>query len=286
MNNTRTQGGGFPSRMMRSNLRPVVLFAALSTGLWSFLWALSSFRLATDSEVGEIPGLKNAALSNGILYIIAAVIQLFDLSAAWSRQARLVRIYAYASVLTALCVLAGSLIRIVIHFTQKKALLSVCTNENAGDTIFYSWGIWGPVSSTTLDQGDVADWCNQAWSRTSWSNILAFIIELCVAFFFLLVIFGYYKQLLDPSSAAYAFRSQNQYPLGAYPSYVGFAPPQGPPPGTYERESDPPFAPPYDNAKLPAYDGSGKSYGDTKDGQDDDPFGDHRNGVGRSHSGI
>ena len=142
--------------------------------------------------------------------------------------------------------------------------------------------------------------CDRAWNRGAWSNILSFLIELCLAAFFLYIIFGYYKQLLDPSSAANAVRVQNQYPLGAYPQqpYAGgyqynpnLPPPQGPPPGAYGRGFDQPFVPPYDNTKLPAYDGSGPKYGDTKDGDgllkngDDDPFSDSRGDAGRSDSG-
>jgi len=103
---------------------------------------------------------------------------------------------------------------------------------------------------------------------------------------------------LDPSSAANIVRPRNQYPLGPYSQqpYGGgynqnFPPPQGPPPGAYGHGFDQPFVPPYDSAKLPAYDGTGLKYGDTKDGGgllkngDDDPFGDHRNDAGRSDSG-
>lgn len=131
--------------------------------------------------------------------------------------------------------------------------------------------------------------CDRSWNRGAWSNIISFLIELCIAAFFLFLIFGYYKQLLDPSSAANIVRSQNQYPLGAYPHqpYSGapnFPPPQGPPPGAYGRGFDQPFVPPYDSAKLPAYDGTGTKYGDTK-GEDDDPFRDNRNDAGRSDSG-
>lgn len=291
MDNARTQRGGFARRMMQSNLRPVVLFIAFATGLWAFLWAISSFRLVTDPNVGEVPGLKVAALSMGILYTIATIVQLFGLFAVSMRKLSLVRIYAFGSILTALCVLAGSLTQIIVHFAQKKALLAVCTSDTTGDTIFYSWGIWGPVSSTTLSQTDAAQWCNDAWNRASWRNILSLLIQICVAAFFLFVIFGYYKQLQDPNSAAHGYRIRNQYPLGTYPQeqYVGFPPPQGPPPAAYGL--DQPFVPPYDSAKLPTYDGSQRNYNDTKDGDgllkngDDDPFGDHRGDIGRSDSG-
>lgn len=135
--------------------------------------------------------------------------------------------------------------------------------------------------------------CNDAWNRGTWRNIISFLILLCVAAFFLFIIFGYLRQVQDPSSVAYGSRPRNQYPLGTYPQeqYVGFPPPQGPPPGVYGQGLDQPFVPPYDSAKLPAYDGSGQNHGDTKDGdgllgnRDDDPFGGHRNDVGRSDPG-
>jgi len=282
-----------PGRLMRSNLRPIVLFIAFLTGLWSFLWAVSSFRLATEESVDKVPGLKTTALSLGILYTVSAITQGFGLAAVSMRKLNLVKIYAFGSVLAALCILGGSLTQVVIHYLQKKALISVCTDNTTGDTVFYSWGIWGPVSRTTLSATDAARWCDRAWNRGAWSNILSFLIELCLAAFFLYIIFGYYKQLLDPSSPANTVRVQNQYPLGAYPQqpYAGgyehnpnFPPPQGPPPGPYGQRFDQPFVPPYDSTKLPAYDGSVPKYGDTKDG-DEDPFSDGRGDVGRSDSG-
>jgi len=305
MDNTRTlplqQNGGnaLTRNLMKSNLRPVVLFIAFLTGLWSFLWAVSSFRLVTQDSVDEISGLKTAALIMGILYSVATVIQAFGLTAVSMRKLNLVRIYAFGSILTALCILAGSLTQIIIHYSKKTSLINVCTNDNTGDTIFYNWGIWGPVTSTTLDAADAASWCNRAWNRGAWSDILSFLIEIVLAALFLFIIFGYYKQLLDPSSVANAVRTPNQYPLGAYPQqpYAGgyeynpnFPPPPGPPPGIYGQGFDQPFVPPYDNTKLPAYDGNGTKYGDTKDGDDMlknggvNPFED-RNDAGRSDSG-
>jgi len=303
-NNIRTlppqQRRGLGGRLMRSNLRPIVLFIAFITALWSFLWAVSSFRLVAQSNIDQVPGLKPTALSLGILYTVAAFIQIFGLATVSMRNAKLVRIYAFGSILTALCILAGSLAQIVIHYTQKETLINLCTDDTTGDTVFYNWGIWGPVSSTTLDRADAARWCNDAWNRGAWSDILSFLIELCVAALFLFIIFGYHKQLLDPSSMVNTVRPQNQYSLGAYPQqpYGGgygynpsFPPPPGPPPGAYGRGFDQPFVPPYDSAKLPAYDGGAQHYGDTKDGDgllksgDDDPFGDRRNDAGRSDSG-
>jgi len=234
----------------------------------------------------------------GILYTVAAVIQIYGLVTVSMRKINLMRIYAFGSILSALCILAGSLTQVIVHYIKKETLLDVCADNNTGDTIFYNWGIWGPTTSTTLDAADAARWCEQAWNRGAWSNIISFLIEICLAAFFLFIIFGYYKQLLDPSSPANIVRPQNQYPLGAYSQqpYAGgynpnFLPPQGPPPGAYGQGFDQPFVPPYDSAKLPAYDGTGLKYGDAKDGGgllkhgDDDPFGDHRNDAGRSDSG-
>lgn len=110
--------------------------------------------------------------------------------------------------------------------------------------------------------------------------------------------FAYYRQLLDPTSAANASRApSNQARMGAYPShytppynasvpnlpygygnhnsgpYTGqpyqpqYGAPAGPPPG-----HDDPFAPPYEG-KPPGYSGDGKGYGqDDKDGKN--PFSD------------
>lgn len=45
--------------------------------------------------------------------------RVFYLTPSSQRRARLVKLYAYGSILSALLILAGNLTRIVIHFSQK-----------------------------------------------------------------------------------------------------------------------------------------------------------------------
>lgn len=106
------------------------------------------------SFTDKVSGLKAAALSLGILYTVAHIIQVFgfavvmivspqrcrfrisslthsdllrSLRSNLQRRLNLVRIYAYGSVLTALCVLAGSLTQIVIHYLRKVSTGSPCS---------------------------------------------------------------------------------------------------------------------------------------------------------------
>ena len=90
------------------------------------------------SPKDKVPGLKATALSLGILYTVSAIIQGFGLVAVSmvipqhycfrplsvtyfnsQRKINLVRIYAFGSVLAALCVLGGSLTQVIVHYIQK-----------------------------------------------------------------------------------------------------------------------------------------------------------------------
>jgi len=201
--------------------------------------------------------------------------------------------------------IAASFLRTIAHFTLKNELITECADVATNQSVTFSLGIWGPTTSDTLDATQALSWCNNAWSRDSFNEIIALIIVIILGILFSALTFSYYRQVLDPSSPVNAMRApSNQVRMGAYPSHYSppynasvpslgynypssYAPPAGAPP------RDEAFAPPYDNddSKLPGYGiGMGVSGGDTKkrsfdqDGKDD-PFSDFDGPSVQTHSG-
>ncbi|KAG6918295.1 hypothetical protein DXG01_015387 [Tephrocybe rancida] len=130
--------------------------------------------------------------------------------------------------------------------------------------------------------------CRRSWDRSSWTEIVGLLIVGVLGFLFTAIAFAYYRQLLDPTSAANASRAPSHQARmsGVFPSHYNppydasvpnlsyqynarpqYAPPAGPPPGHGQDET---FVPPYDG-KPPGYMG-----GDSKGYDDDskDPFAD------------
>lgn len=144
--------------------------------------------------------------------------------------------------------------------------------------------------------------CQNLWDRDTWSEIISLLATTCqcyfyssyravnsnapvLAAFFSAIAFGYYRQVLDPTSPANATRApSSQVRMDAFPSHYNppynasvpnlgyndyssqprYAPPAGAPPG---HEHDDSFVPPYDG-KPPGYAYDGKhDYGmdDNKD---------------------
>ncbi|KAG6811444.1 hypothetical protein H0H92_007361 [Tricholoma furcatifolium] len=149
----------------------------------------------------------------------------------------------------------------------KDTLLNECTSLTTNQEVVY-YNFWGAVSAGNLTPTEAANF---------------------LAFFFTVLAFAYYRQLLDPTSVANSSRApSNQARLnGGFPTHYNppydasvpnlpytysahptYGPPAGPPPG--HEEHDETFVPPYDG-KPPGYTG-----GDTKgyDVDGKDPFSD------------
>jgi hypothetical protein len=146
------------------------------------------------------------------------------------------------------------------------------------------FGLFGSSSSDTLTQPEAAIFCQNAWDRASWSSIITLLLEIILGALFSLLAIAYYRQLLDPTSVANAFRTPSSrmrgtmFPehydppydtpnlgYGAGPTY---APPPGPPPRFGADSTD-------DLSKPPTYDGG--DYGSKFDGtkkDSEDPFSD------------
>ncbi|TFK52847.1 hypothetical protein OE88DRAFT_1306202 [Heliocybe sulcata] len=274
----------FVNRFYRSSLRPVVIVVGLLSGIWTLVQAISLFReVSTDKSQG-FPKLGVFAIALGALYMTVAAIEFFGVGAAALQKAALVRIYSFLSIASALIIVAGGFLLVIVHFVNKNEIINECIQLSKGDEVTVRYGIWGPVSKTQLTEAEAEDFCHSAYSHDSWGDIIALIIELVLAALFCSIAFAYYRQLMDPTSAANTSRApSNQFRGGNYPQhynppynasvpdlpynqpYGQYAPPPGPPPN----------APPYDHNAPPGY-GVGDSkveLGPEKDVKDD-PFGD------------
>jgi hypothetical protein len=154
------------------------------------------------------------------------------------------------------------------------------------------YSAFGPSIHDTLTPQEADIFCNDTWNHYSWTYILSLLGEVILGVLFSAIAFAYYRQSLDPTSAANAFRAPSNQMRGslggAYPQYYNppyntsasnlaygagptrYAPPPGPPPafGGAGYNVD-------DAGKPPGYDGGDYvgGFGAGKDSKDD-PFAD------------
>jgi hypothetical protein len=237
----------------------VITFAFLA-GLWALFSGVAFFRNANVYSRNDQTKLQLFNIIIGALYMGVLAIELFGLYASATQKAPMVRIFAWLSLLVILIIAAVGLIRIVIHFTFKSSIINTCTNANTGDIVFFT-SFWGPISGGTLSPSEAGAWCNRAYNRDSWSEIVGFLVTTVIAGFFASVNFAFFRQVLDPTSPANMLREPGTLRNGAFPThynppyggggyggapnpnyYPSYAAPAGPPPA---RQNTDAFVPPY-----------------------------------------
>ncbi|KAF8523680.1 hypothetical protein BU17DRAFT_63614 [Hysterangium stoloniferum] len=260
----------------RANLRPIVIACTIMGIIWSLAWTAGAFEdIAGEKQNSELKKLVAFDIVLGSLYAGVAAIELFGLFAAVTRRTSLVRIFVFLSLLVALIVFGAELIRTIVHFSFKSAILEECRLESMGEIDSTSFGFWGG-SIHTFSNTEAQQFCSDAFSRNSISTIAWFILGGLLSLFFASIAYSFYRQLLDPL----AFRAQapsDQVRLQAfnrpygYQEQYGYAPPQQPYGGAYAAPTQaygggnhpypsfapppgpPPGAPPYEAGKLPGY---------------------------------
>ncbi|KAK7442059.1 hypothetical protein VKT23_016334 [Stygiomarasmius scandens] len=257
--NSRTPPQGTPpryalvNRVYGRNLRPVVIAFAFLSFLWTLFAAvgpcIGSFRSIGIERDEGFSKLATIAIVLGVLYMTVCLFEAFGVFAAWTQRTPLVRIYSFLSAATTLIVIGGGIFEIVVHFTMKGDIISICTQSLTGDDfVFYPFGFFGPRRSGTVTASEANDWCNDAWSHDSWADIVGLLILIFLSGLFTATAFAYYHQLLDPTSVANVTRTpQNRmgpgYPQHYAPPYDGSVPPLG-----YQYGQPPQGQPPYGQA--------------------------------------
>jgi len=237
------------NRVYRTNLRPVLIAISALSALWSLLAGIGFFRsIGTDKREGTSK-LALFAIVLGAVYMALFAIELLGFIAAVMQRLALVRLYAYGSLAALGLTAAGGIFQVVVHFTAKSDILKVCTDLTDGSTFaVYPFGFWGPSRHETLDAADAASWCNDAFNRDSWQSIITLLVSILLWGSFSVLAWGYYRQVLDPTSVVNFLRPSNQGRYG-YPSHYNppynasvpnlaynaphapmYAPPPGPPP--------------------------------------------------------
>ncbi|KAL1679326.1 hypothetical protein EV122DRAFT_289695 [Schizophyllum commune] len=307
----------FVNRVYQRNLRPIVLTTTFLAGLYALFLTVGAFRsVGTERDNTNLQPLVNFSIAIGALSAFALAIEIFGFASALLQRVPLVRIYALLSAFTTLIVIAGGIVRLIVHFHFKDAIIDECSSLTEGQDVYtYPFGFWGPVHEEQVSEAEAARWCKAHWDHDSWGEVIELLITTFLALLFSMIAFAFYRQLLDPASPANAsrapsneFRSGNAahyappynasvpglgygYGQPAYgqPAYGQpmYAPPAGPPPGFLgpdkgfggAAEHDDPFEP-------PKYSGEGRRSADAKDGEWDygvrdakDPFADGERDV-------
>ncbi|KAF8508155.1 hypothetical protein JB92DRAFT_2954257 [Gautieria morchelliformis] len=292
----------------QTNLRPVVIGACIAAIVWSLICMACcclGFTLIFIFSTPDTKKLVTFDIVIGSLYSAVAAIEFFGLFAAITRRTSLARLFAGLSLGVILLVGAAELVRTVVHFTHKSAILDQCQLNSEGFTsrtllrlTLTGHVLLGWSSGDFLTRGEANDFCRSIYNRMSFSTIAWLILPTLFALFFASVAYSFYRQLLDPNSfraprapsdqvRLEALRTQQQPYGGGYMPYPGFnsVPNYGPPPGP-----PPPQAmggynvPPYEDGQLPGYASEfpAKDVGEEKDADQKggDPF------MDAQHAGL
>jgi hypothetical protein len=298
----------FVNRVYKRNLRPVVISTGMLSALWTLLWAITLFQEIGIAQDNNFPKLATFSLVLGVMYMVTCLIEVFGIVAAVTQRLPLIRVYALASVLSCLTVIAAGLMGVVVHFVYKSDLINECTKVATGENVDYRFGWFGPSVHETLNASDAADFCQDGWDHDSWSEVVALLIEAVLGVLFSAIAFAYYHQSRDPSSVINAFRSpSSQVRGGAYPQHynppynssvpnlaygVGpsaYAPPPGPPPpftGAGYSAEDLGKPPGYDGGDYGSKFGPGKDFKEDSKDSKDDPFADFEGTSGRGERDV
>jgi len=266
------------NRVYGRSLRPVIFAFSLIGAIWSLTWTITSFNALQVDDNGAYPKLAPLAIVQGVMYSVALAIEILGIYGAATQRVRVVRLYAFLAAIAGLLVVGVGLMRSITHFTYKNDLIGQCTTLAQSGEVDNAFGIWA-TNPPTMDEFDAQNYCTDEWNHDSWNEIIATIFEIILALLFTSVAFGYYRQVIDPSSPANAFRApSNQVRMDIFPS--NYNPPYGPgyQPAYAPPYAPPPGSPPSDN-KPPEYSYAGGDYKgyqiDKDDKKEDDPFGDY-----------
>ncbi|KAJ7084064.1 hypothetical protein B0H15DRAFT_1024000 [Mycena belliarum] len=209
------------NRVYKTNLRPLIIFLGCLSALWSLAACVGFFKsINTDKRQG-VPKLATFAIVLGAVYMAIFLIETVGVIAGIMQRLALVRIYAILSFVAIGLTAAGGLFQVVIHFTAKSDILKICNNLTNGRTAaVYPFGLFGPSRHETISPTEAARWCNDAYDRNSWQDIVSLLITIFLACSYSVLAWGFYRQVLDPTSVVNSLRApSNQTRLEMYPQH-------------------------------------------------------------------
>lgn len=238
--------------------------------IWALVWAVDAFRDIPDDQK-DLGGYVKFDIVLGVLYSVIAVVEAFGIGAAWTAKLPLVRIYSMLSFFTVAVIMAAEIIRIVLHFTFKTALINNCFNDIRGGTeTVTDGGIFDSHTSTsTISDSEATRLCNNSWSNGTFQDVAWLLVATIVGFVFATFNFAFYRQLVDPS----LMRTQapsTAFQMNATRNAFGYRNSSNNIPGynPYQTQTYADYVPAYDGAKPPGYTSGGYEHfdGDEKAG--------------------
>jgi len=267
------------ARYFRANLRPVIIGIGIAATIYALLWGGSSFSNISSDKSQNLSQLVPFDIALGTIYLVVALIELYGIWSAIRQSLPLVRIYAILSLLAAAMVFGAEIVRLVVHFKFKNDMITQCiqaaqTGDGERNNDF---GLFGNHRAHDLSSDEATDFCNDAWSHNTFSDIAWLILSLICSLVFSSLAFSYYRQLLDPASGGARIRPQdNGVPLNTFRSYGQYGEYAQGAGLAYEggsRFAPPPipeYAPPYEPSKLPGYQGYAESIEPDKKATDEE----------------
>ncbi|KAI9448661.1 hypothetical protein F5148DRAFT_1250815, partial [Russula earlei] len=89
------------------------------------------------------------------------------------KRLALIRIFAFLSAVVTVIIIASGLLRTIVHFMLKDALISECTALATGQDVFIHWGFWGSDTHEQLTASQASQFCHKAWDHDSFSGCFA-----------------------------------------------------------------------------------------------------------------
>jgi len=250
------------SRYFNYNLRPVVIAVAVAAAVYAIIWGASAFSSLSPDKSHNLGQLVPFDITLGSVYMAVAAIEIFGIWAAIRQSRPMVRLYVMLSLFAVVIIFGTEILRLVVHFKFKQPMIKECIAiASSNSTTDDNFGFIGSHHAHGLQLPDAMDYCNDAWSRNTFSDIAWLVFSLIASLIFSSIAYSYYRQLLDPSSLATryprrqpdgvpldTFRSQGDY--GQYSQQTGLGYNAGP-----SSSQAPEYAPPYESSKLPGYSG-------------------------------
>jgi len=267
----------FPKQSARSVVLP---FAAIGA-IGALVCSISLFQeVKTDNDQHQ-KRLATFSIVLGSLYAGVAAMLIFGAVAAATKRLALIRIFSFLSVAVAVIVIASGLMRTVLHFILKDALINECTALATGEDAVRVWGVWNSDPGDTLTADEAAGFCRRAWKHDTFSEIFYLIAELIFVPLFTFIAFGYARQESALASGGARSRLPTNYtpPYAAGPGYAEGSESTAtlPDMGYDQRYAPPPGSPPPFDKSLPGYGGGEAEKKDTdsmRTAVAEDPFAD------------
>ncbi|KAF5350441.1 hypothetical protein D9756_008585 [Leucocoprinus leucothites] len=208
----REEARSFWEKLYRSNWRNVVLVVS---GINTLRFTLSALDAYHDVDVDNSLNFSHLAGVSSFLcsmYLIRGLIDIFGILSLAMRRAIFTRIYAFLAVFSALVVVvAGGVASLTFHIFAadliQECIALAMTGDLTSKSIFR--GRPWPLTQHSLSSREASQACQAAWTSEGSSQTIAiFVFSLLPSTIYCLVVYNYYRQVIDPTHSAYLNETQ------------------------------------------------------------------------------